>query len=267
MFTQDHKADFEAVLAAAEPFAMVRFGDGEAALIDGASHKSADAWSVEGESWLRDELISTLRTTLPGFALGLPPACCLSRALRLRASACQPLHLQTLATIFMHGNLPRVYEIQLRYKNSVLVNHEYGEIRVPKDGVSKKWDVDGVVEKLLEIRDRPILLAAGPCSNILAYRYWKRQRPEDRVPILDVGSVLDVLHGKINRYYHGQMNEHHCTWDHPSVAREKLQDAGVRRQGIRSGSPRIATTRIGRPRQGSAVSGQRMIHRIRIGKP
>lgn len=252
MFQQDHRADFEAVLAAREPFALMRFGDGELALISGVAHQSADAWATKGPVWLRDELIGSLRTREEGIYLGLPSPCCISRGTHLRLSVRLPLERQTFATLFMHGNLPRAYEVQQHFSDAVVVNDKYGDVRVPGDGVSKRWDVDAVVTKLQEVRDRPILLAAGPCSNLIAMRYWSRQAKDLRVPIVDVGSMLDVLHGHVSRHYHGTMNHHHCQWD----------DATTR---PRSG-PRSAV-QIGRK---SATRGVRKIQRgpkrIRLGK-
>lgn len=212
MFTQDHKADFDAVLAAKGPFALVRFGDGETAIIDGFGHNSGDHWSSDGPVWLRDELYESLQTRLDSFCVGLPPACCGSRGLKLRAAVALPTRMQTFATLFMHGNLPRAHELRSRFDNALLVHHEYGDFKIPADGVTAPWDIDILVDELLEIRDRPILMAAGPCANIIALRYWKRQETEFRVPILDLGSTLDVMHGHLNRWWHGKMNDHTCSW-------------------------------------------------------
>ncbi len=116
-------------MRATKPFALIRFGDGELALLDGIPHESADAWSTEGAVWMRDELIASLRTRLDGMCVGLPCPCCISRGLRLRASVELPLHAQTFATLFMHGNLPRAHQIQSHFKDAVIVNGEYGDIK------------------------------------------------------------------------------------------------------------------------------------------
>lgn len=261
MFVQDHVSDFEAVMAAKKPFALIRFGDGEKALLDGIEHKSADDWAVRGPSWLRSELLSSLCTDLDSFCIGLPPPCCLSRGLGLRAAVRVPLHHQTFATLFMHGNLPRVYELRERFKDAVIVSGHYGDIRVPPDGVSTTFDVDAVVEQMLAVTDKPILMAAGPLSNLLAVRYWKRQEIRLRVPCIDIGSTLDVLHGRINRHYHGKKNDHHCYWHEQS--REIPQRPGKEHIHKASGD----RVKIGRQQPTKeAQKIQRGPQRLRLGK-
>jgi hypothetical protein len=211
MFVQDHRLDFDAVLAAADAFALIRFGDGEMAIIDEIRHRSADAWSISGKTWIRRELLNALYTNMPGFCMGLPSPCCLSRCVRMRHACKAPLAQQTFATLFMHANLPRAHELEKRFDSAVIVSAGYGDVRVPSDGVSKTWNVDEIVEELQQSTD-PILLAAGPCSNVIALRYWKRQPSDRRVPIIDVGSPLDLLRGNVTRHYHGKMNMHRCSW-------------------------------------------------------
>jgi hypothetical protein len=242
VFKQDHRADFDAVLAAKRPFSLVRFGDGELAIMQGREHKSADVWATRGPVWCKDELIASLSAKLDGYCVGLPSACCLSRGLQLRSLVNVPLHAQTFATLFMHGNLPRVRLLFERFEDPVVVHHRHGEIHVPADGVTSPFDVDAVVDKLLEVKGKAIFLAAGPISNLIAYRYWLRQTPRDRVTMLDIGSALDVFHGDNNRYYHGQMNDHRCSWyeaDRPiERTRMKIKDVG----------PQVEPNRLGQER-------------------
>ena len=257
VFNQDHKADFDAVLSATDPFALIRFGDGELAVIDGIKHQSADSWATSGPVWIRDELIESLRTTMDGFCIGLPSGCCISRGIRLRYTANAPTRARTFATLFMHGNLRRAGELQEHFSDAVVVNSSYGEIRIPDDGVTEQWDLDAVVRELLEIRGRPILLAAGPCANLIAYRYWQRQERRHRVPILDVGSALDVTRGQNNRHYHGKMNDHHCTW------------APDRPMSVNPTKPKVVATarvRIGRKASTNGIRMQGIAKRLRLGK-
>lgn len=266
----------------------MRFGDGELAIMQNREHRSADAWTTTGPVWLRDELVASLAAKLDGYCVGLPSPCCLSRGLQLRSLVNVPLHAQTFATIFMHGNLPRVRELFERFADAVVVHSRYGEVNVPADGVTRPFDVDAVVGRLLEIRDRPILLAAGPASNLIALRYWNRQDPRHRVTMLDIGSALDVFHGDNNRYYHGTMNDHHCSWyeeNRPErsavkireVAAETSNRLGVERiavkigtttTGVHGGTPKVF---IGQPEVTEGLSIQRTYSRqgrvpIRIGK-
>lgn len=230
MFTQDFTADFNKVLSCDEPFALTRFGDGELALIDGRAHQSADAWRSLGPTWLRKELVDSLRCNLPGWNVGLPPLCCVGGGLKLRATARVPLPRQTFATLFIHANLARAPELLARYKDAVVVGSWFGDVRVPADGVTKPWDVDSVVAKLLEA-DKPILLAAGPCSNLIALRYWTRQTPDKRQSIIDIGSALDVLNGKKTRHYHDTMLKHVCVYGSRRELPSPRQTAVIRPVG------------------------------------
>lgn len=258
MFSQDHSKDFDAMIKSTSPFALIRFGDGETALIDGVAHRSADKWSADEPVWCKDELYESLAADLDGFCLGLPPACCHSRGLKLRAVATAPRPRQTFSTLFLHGNLKRIAEFRQHFRTGVIVNDKpYADIKIPSDGVTKQWDVDAVVDELLTVRN-PILLAAGPMANIIAFRYWKRQERHLRVPIIDVGSPLDVLHGNVTRHYHGTMDKHVCHWHE----RDRSAHAVVPK-AMRMPEGRI---RIGRVDPSDATPVQRQVDRIKIGK-
>ena len=258
MFTQDHRADFGAVLEHQEPFALIRFGDGEAALIDGVAHRSADTWETTGPSWLQRELRDTLFSDMSRFCMGLPTPCCFPSGMRLTQVSGAPRSHQTFATLFMHANLPRGNHLQEHFPQAVVVNDRYGDIKIPSDGVSTPWDLDAVVSQLQRVTSGPILLAAGPCSNILAYRYWQRQPVSKRVSIIDVGSTLDVLDGRWSRHYHGKMNDHTCQW-----ASSRSRSPGRQRDRT------VATERIrvGRTQPKCTAPKLRVSKRIRLGKP
>ena len=212
MFTQDHGRDFDALLAQTEPLALVRFGDGEIALIDGNAHKSADAWKVGGPTWLRGDLVASLRYQAERWCIGLPTPCCLRSGIRIHPAVNAPGHLRTFSTLFLHSNLRRFGAVLERFKDAVIVGSWYGDVRIPEDGVSTPWDVDACVTELLKSK-RDILLGAGPCANIIALRYWKRATDDERRFILDVGSALDVHYGKRSRHFHDTMADHRCCWD------------------------------------------------------
>lgn len=214
MFTHDYTADFDAVLTATEPFALVRFGDGEVKLIAGEPHHSADVWRSKGRTWISAPLEASLRYVADGYCVGLPPQCCMALFATIANGCPVPDRRRTYATLFQHGNLDRIGEIVECYAGACIVSAEYGEARIPADGVTAEWDVDDLVTYLLGV-DRPILLAAGPCANVIAHRYWERQSPELRQTIIDVGSALDVAHGRISRYYYNPsdpLRSHRCRW-------------------------------------------------------
>lgn len=207
----DHARDFDAILNAQEPIALVRFGDGEASIIAGLAHKAANnEWAVaKGETWLRIPLMRSLLGAGEGYCVGLPPGCCLRKHIGLHQRARVPHDQRTFATIFLHANLARVPELLDRY--NPLVVGPRGEIQIPEHAVGIGCDLDAIVADLLTV-DRPMVVAAGPLANILIDRYWKRQPPDKRQTILDIGSALDFHQGRASRYYHrGWLLRHHCT--------------------------------------------------------
>ena len=176
------------------------------------AHVSSDAWRTTGPSWLQHDLTACLGADLPGFFLGLPGACCVGDRQTLLQWVTAPLERQTFATVFLHANLRRAAELRAAFPRAVIVGSWYGDIRVPADGVTVPWDLDAVVAQLQTVTE-PIFLCAGPCSNVIAHRYWLRQPVAQRVSVIDVGSAMDVLHGRESRHWHRKMHQHRCVWD------------------------------------------------------
>lgn len=218
MFRWDHQRDFDAVLAASEPFALIRFGDGESALLDGRPHAAASAeWRVEGPNWISTPLAESLARAVDRFCIGLPPQCCLAEHTELHHRARAGPGHRTFATLFLHGNLMRTAELVKRFEPIIV--GRLGEIAVPGDGVERGCDLDAIVAQMLQ-SERPMLVSAGPLANVLIDRYWQRQAADKRQIVLDVGSALDrYLTGRNSRYYHyGVQLTHHCTLSLPAGA-------------------------------------------------
>ncbi len=235
-FRRDYKADyaaFEAAVRAREPFCFVRFNDGELAVLQGKPYKAASGWRLrrKEESWLREPLLQALRARLPGYHVGLSPACCLSKAVIFYRREVQvPDPQVTFSTLFFNYNYAQALKF-FRQLDAALVSCKNGDFKVPSDGVNREWDIDALVEQLLEVK-KPILLAAGPSACVIGHRYWERvleRQTQDRrfrpQSIIDVGATLDtVVHGGRTRLYHDASNPlrgHLCVWD-----------AGVRRSGM-----------------------------------
>lgn len=217
MFVQDFDRDFQAIVETEEPFALARFHDGEHAILENLPYSSASKWTTVGqEIWLRDELGEILRTHLDRFFIGISPPCCAPSAAHFYRRATTLHRTQiTFATIFSNRNYRRVPKLRARFQDAFIVSSGEGDVAVPKNGVSESWDVDAVVEELLTV-DRPILVAAGPCANLIIHRYWDRQDPEKRQTIIDVGAALDVqIHGHKTRHYQEVTSaalHHSCDW-------------------------------------------------------
>jgi hypothetical protein len=117
-----------------------------------------------------------------------------------------PLEQQTFAELFGWANYDRAFEglMDLYKRGATLVScSEAAHVKVPRDiPVNRDWKEDDAVDELLATKD-PILVAAGPGACTIIFRYWERQEPTKRVPILDIGAALDpVIHdGRIARAY------------------------------------------------------------------
>jgi hypothetical protein len=251
MFVQNHVRDFEAVLAATEPFALVRFGDGESALVDGRSHQAASGeWRVHGAHWLRKDLLESLWRCADRFCIGLPPPCCLYEHIGLHRRARAPESQRTFATLFLHGNLGRTAELVEKFE-PIIVGRT-GQIPVPADGMDRGCDLDAIVAAMLDA-ERPMFVSAGPLANVLIDRYWLRQAPEKRQIVLDVGSSLDrFLTGTNTRYYHqGPQLSHHCSYGRVSPNPNPAPQGVTMRA-----STRVVVGRLGRGTS-AAVGGAR----------
>lgn len=238
MFTGDFRRDFEALLSESDkaPYAFVRFADGEYHVLLGKRYRAEDPWQVTEErpSWLQTPLLDALHYEGERFFVGISSPCCQYQAwawytdqLRRRAR-----WKVSYASVFGFQNHRRFPEFRKKFQDAVLVGcSPKCEVRVPRDGVSGVWDLDAVVERLIELR-RPVLLAAGPCSNVIAHQYWLRVPAADRRSIVDVGAVLDrELFGKVTRSYlsaGGPREGHACSWS--------AGPAGAVGPGVRTGA-------------------------------
>lgn len=218
MFRQDFQHDFDAIMEAEEPLALVRFHDGEYALLEKMPYRAASKWtSPGGQVWLYDSLLASLvESDLDRYFIGISPPCCTPGATQYyRQQVRAPKDHLTFATLFTHRNYRRFGELRARFSDAVTVGCKQADIQVPFNGVTRAWDIDAVVKQLLEV-DRPILIAAGPCANVIIHRYWKLQAKDKRQYILDVGAAMDLeIHGEKTRHYHAagsRAQQHRCSW-------------------------------------------------------
>ena len=214
-FAQDFRRDFEQFDFFGQPFAFVRFGDGERAICSGSAVTAQDGWSYPGgPSQFAAELNAALRFNDPGYYLGLSDACC-DRASHewYLGQITAPLSQVTFANIFVNGNYHRFRQLDLG--DCALVASSGGDYWVPENILESNFNLDKLVERLLSVK-RPILVSAGPAACIIVHKYWQRAKPEQRQVIVDVGSAIDELtKGHKTRQYQvpGTRNaELVCTW-------------------------------------------------------
>lgn len=252
-FSRDYKRDLaevERAIKEGEAFCLVRFNDGEHALLHGQTYKAASGWRYKGTRkgkktqrplWLQGPLAASLAANLPGYCVGISAPCCLPKLVFYYRRAVQvAADRVTYASLFFNSNYPRALRF-FHELDAIKVGPKGCDYQVPADGVNRKWDIDALVDKLLEEADRPILLAAGPSACIIGHRYWERglerqtKDPGFRIQsILDVGAVLDtVIHKQKTRTYHDSgspLRGHVCRWE-AGLVRSGLAPASVQKQG------------------------------------
>jgi 2-polyprenyl-3-methyl-5-hydroxy-6-metoxy-1,4-benzoquinol methylase len=200
-FTQDFVRDFDQFDFFGPPFAFVRFADGERAVCQGSPVEvPRDGWAYPGgASPLAADLDAALRYSAPDYYVGISDACC-DRDSRdwYLARLGVPLHQVTFSNVFINWNYRRFRQLDLR--RAVVVASRGGDFAVPEDVFATPFDLDALVARLFEV-DRPILVSAGPASEVIIHKYWLRAA--HRQTIVDVGSALDErTKGARTRPYH-----------------------------------------------------------------
>lgn len=212
------RGDLELFLEPKRPVALARFHDGEYHVLRGEPYDARSGWHLYRKSWLRERLLDALRATLDNYWVGISPPCCFPQGTAHFRSFTRT-RLLTYATIFWFSNFGRtqaaLYGGARGGKFATVGCTSRCDYAIPKNGVAKPWNLDGLVDKLL-LEKRPILLAAGPSACVIAHEYWKRVDPKQRQTILDVGAAMDPLfHGKATRHFQepsSVLRSHSCSW-------------------------------------------------------
>lgn len=235
------RSDLGRFLDPAEPVALARFHDGEYHVLRGAPYDARSGWHVYRASWLRDRLYEALTADLDGYWVGISPPCDYPLGTAYYRSHVSTQR-RTFATLFWHSNY-RIFRSKVGDLSSFCVVGctDRCEVRVPANGVAKAWNIDEVVDQLLEKR-QPILVAAGPCACIIVHQYWLRAPAETRQTILDVGAAIDPrIHGRATRDFQkpgSRLASHSCRWDKSvpwsKAAERKLKGYRARLAGLKS---------------------------------
>lgn len=221
-FVHDFRGDFnQFLLKDLQPFAFVRFHDGEFHVLEQLDYNAKSGWATHGNpTWISSPLRESLQFVDAGYYYGISAPCDFPRGAAyyrdLLSRIKAPRERMTFSSIFANGNFPNVPLLEKRFPDAVIVGcTNKCDILVPADGVNKTWDIDAAVSKMREVEGRPIFVAAGPCTNVMIHRYWTSQPPERRVIVIDIGSALDTkLHGKPTRGYQAlKRNTHVCGWE------------------------------------------------------
>jgi len=211
VFTHDFEADLRALDFFGRPFALARFADGEMACIEAKGYTpfgkmyGTETWDTRRPSKYPRHMREALACKLPRYAVGLPTICCHPSCwLAARKIVRQVPEWTTYSSMFSFANRPRFLAMaeQLRLRQRcVLVSGVGGDLSVPLDLYNRKdFDLADLIAELRTIRDKPILVAAGPMAGVIVHRYWASTPEQDRCTIVDIGSAWDrELHGKPTR--------------------------------------------------------------------
>lgn len=251
---QHFKADLEeffALLKNLENFALVRYGDGELAVINGGSvgeHTQAyqaDGWSYEGSTDhpLSQPLRQSLNHTETNYYYGFPCQCCNDAGKNeyLRMILCGQQNI-TFANLFINGNyksfLTRFSDyLTLSQRPCVLM--ATAKVKLPAAGSNtdariQSWNwadqyllpenaveayrvgaeaIEAAVRDLAGAHQNAVFIfALGPLAEVLIDSAY-RTNPHN--VYLDVGSALDELfYGRKTRPYQQEESPYHkdCTF-------------------------------------------------------
>jgi hypothetical protein len=209
----DHLEFFLKKLQNAEPFGLVRPGDGEYAILNDRTISTSDNWTYKAGGCLSHDLREALETVLPNFYIGISCQGCSEPIYnKMRGLLkCAPENI-TYANIFCNRNW-RHFIDYLHGRPFVYVGP--GEKDTTEFNVLHRFTIaEKLLERWDELRDALFhdldhyigsfsetlfCFSAGPISKILVPRYMK-MFPSNTY--LDVGSALDkFLKGWTNRMY------------------------------------------------------------------
>lgn len=212
MFSQDFRKDLDALLGVlrdqdAPAIALARFHDGEHALLRGRKYKAVSGWVGDGsKSWIVKPLMASLQCDLPGYHVGISDITTLPDAYNWYARHTRTARSRvTFAMLFAYANYGKsiAFFKQMRTRSILVGCTDECDVRVPSNASVDRFDVDDVVDQILDA-DKPALMAAGPAACLIAHRYWARtiDVADKRRHIIDVGAAIDLIaHGRSTRDY------------------------------------------------------------------
>jgi len=195
------------------PFSLIRFGDGEKNILDNipCKRKGFEFNSEHPMNKLfRSELQESLEYKSKNYFVGTNHPDLKKQVKSQNISA--SLFVNANYLVFLEKMIPI-----LRKREAILICHIDGKIHKLPFELEKKYTLynqawlhedcieDYILNYLsLKKKQRIVLVAGGPFSNVLIHRLWKINK---RHIFLDVGSVFDTfLFGKNTRKYHERLN-------------------------------------------------------------
>lgn len=217
IYLKDEYEKFVRKIKNHENFMLLRYGDGERAIMMGKSVVAQEGWkSCEYTTKLGEDLLQTLDLEENNVYYGISCPCCDRAAYYWYATRINSPNI-TFANMFVNANYYQFMElIKSLQRDAVVIANKNGHGK-PIGGLNvlkyysidndcvKDWEKDGeqLVQTIIqEFGDRNNLLyvvAAGPMTEPILYRLYKNN-PNNCY--IDVGSALDFyIHGKNCRPY------------------------------------------------------------------
>lgn len=200
-----------------ENFALLRYGDGERAIMCGKHVKAQEGWeSPSYLSKLGEALLETLAIDTDNFYYGISCPCCDRKAYYWYITRIKSKNI-TFANLWVNGNYPKFYDLFKKLKRDAVLIANYraqncriGNLNIVKryevgDDCISFWEEKGfeLIENIKnEFGNRKNLLyvvAAGPMSEPIITELYKNN-PDNCY--IDFGSSIDTfIHGKLTRPY------------------------------------------------------------------
>ena len=235
IFAQKFVHDFRLIVAGLDPcyldsnppFAFVRFGDGEAAIMRGRRHLAkSDGWEwPAGPDWqtcvknsLPWRLVDSLICREPGWHVGISsfvhhPGDHQYLAGLIDLFGGVRNEQVTFAEVFNFANYSRWLDVWngLKDRGRVQLCCPSGLYPIPVNAMhcvagtgnaDYRYVADWMIGDSKKGDRSPILVAAGPLANVIIHDYWLRCPPEHRRVIIDVGSAIsETIHGRKVRHF------------------------------------------------------------------
>lgn len=219
-----------------ENFALLRYGDGERAIMTGKKVIAQEGWQSPSEiGELGKALLNTLDIDSPDFIYGISCPCC-DRAAYYWYSTRIKSKNRTFANLFVNKNYPEfIKNFEELTRDAIFIGNyrakgkKIGNLNILKyyeisDNCFEFWENEAqtLIENIKkDFGNRNNLLyvfSAGPMSEPLIYELWKNN-PNNCY--IDFGSCLDkYIHQKVTRPYENPNSKYgsrNCIMDNPET--------------------------------------------------
>ena len=212
-------------LKSKEKFSFSKYADGEFAILANRKITNIDNWTYDPEihSEIRDELIRSFKFKDPKYYVGVSCKCCQPDQIVdwMREESKQDV--LTWANIFVNSNYPYFKDNFIpEFRNNDIVLFAREDARVsdlPFEAehipITTEAFIDNfdMVENfpIEEYKDKVFLFCAGPLGNMLAAKFWEKNKENT---YLDIGSTLNPYLTETNRGYlrGGDTKLKTCIW-------------------------------------------------------